>query len=348
MYRPFYIDEENIESKKSKFPMVEPKKQSEQQEVKPKEIKKKDSDNSYKLDLTSMIDSGTSIALSSAPKQQKDSKKKTSSSNAKKSKIVEVSMADKDNGSTRELNDFESNVPYSEKYEETNNLLRGTIAQLEYGLQELQQDANIIRASKTMRKKYDYLSEIHGTIGNYLGNKISAIRELNNTINKCNEYEFKRYKELKLNMEQDDDKAIMEAYQAFVNTPVGSYGFSPLGPSSQDLTLRSPNLNGIEVQANGAGGYDDYIRNMTPQQHMMALENNPDVKQVVIYDQRTGARYFEVLNMQTMEPVPNTDKMDMMLIDEFDLDLKNKVARSINMNITMPLVVIGDSTLNEY
>lgn len=348
MYRPFYIDEEDIESKKSKFPMVEPKKQSEQQEVKPKEVKKKDSDNNYKLDLTSMIDGGTSIALSSAPKQQKDSKKKTSSSNTKKSKIVEVSMADKDNGSTRELNDFESNVPYSEKYEETNNLLRGTIAQLEYGLQELQQDANIIRASKTMRKKYDYLSEIHGTIGNYLGNKISAIRELNNTINKCNEYEFKRYKELKLNMEQDDDKAIMEAYQAFVNTPVGSYGFSPLGPSSQDLTLRSPNLNGIEVQANGAGGYDDYIRNMTPQQHMMALENNPDVKQVVIYDQRTGARYFEVLNMQTMEPVPNTDKMDMMLIDEFDLDLKNKVARSINMNITMPLVVIGDSTLNEY
>ena len=348
MYRPFYIDEEDIESKKSKFPMVETKKQSEKEEVKPKEVKKKDSNNSYKLDLTSMIDGGTSIALSSAPKQQKDSKKKTSSSNTKKSKIVEVSMADKDNGSTRELNDFESNVPYSEKYEETNNLLRGTIAQLEYGLQELQQDANIIRASKTMRKKYDYLSEIHGTIGNYLGNKISAIRELNNTINKCNEYEFKRYKELKLNMEQDDDKAIMEAYQAFVNTPVGSYGFSPLGPSSQDLTLRSPNLNGIEVQANGAGGYDDYIRNMTPQQHMMALENNPDVKQVVIYDQRTGARYFEVLNMQTMEPVPNTDKMDMMLIDEFDLDLKNKVARSINMNITMPLVVIGDSTLNEY
>ena len=300
------------------------------------------------LFLFSLCLAGYFICSSTLNQEQKDSKKKTSSSNTKKSKIVEVSMADKDNGSTRELNDFESNVPYSEKYEETNNLLRGTIAQLEYGLQELQQDANIIRASKTMRKKYDYLSEIHGTIGNYLGNKISAIRELNNTINKCNEYEFKRYKELKLNMEQDDDKAIMEAYQAFVNTPVGSYGFSPLGPSSQDLTLRSPNLNGIEVQANGAGGYDDYIRNMTPQQHMMALENNPDVKQVVIYDQRTGARYFEVLNMQTMEPVPNTDKMDMMLIDEFDLDLKNKVARSINMNITMPLVVIGDSTLNEY
>ena len=97
MYRPFYIDEENIESKKSKFPMVEPKKQSEQQEVKPKEVKKKDSDNNYKLDLTSMIDGGTSIALSSAPKQQKDSKKKTTSSNTKKRKIVEVSMADKDN-----------------------------------------------------------------------------------------------------------------------------------------------------------------------------------------------------------------------------------------------------------
>ena len=87
---------------------------------------------------------------------------------------------------------------------------------------------------------------------------------------------------------------------------------------------------------------------MTPQQHMMSWENNPDIKQVVVYDQKTGARYFEVLNMRTMEPVPNTDKMDMMLIDEFDLDLKNKVARSINMNMTMPLVVIGDATLNEY
>lgn len=348
MFQPirFYDD---IEEKKSKFPMMEPKKHSSEEE-KAKEVVKKTTTNvdNYKLDLSSMINKGSSISIS----VDKDiSKKKSSSNNNRKRKTheVEVNMADAGkNNSSRELNDFESNIPYAEKYEETNNLLRGTIAQLEYGLQELQQDANIIRASKTMRKKYDYLSEIHGTIGNYLGNKISAIRELNNTINKCNDFEFKRYKELKLAQgEQDDDKAIMEAYQAFVNTPVGSYGFSPLGPSSQDLTLRSPNLNAIEVQDN-ANGYENYIRNMTPQQHMMSLENNPDIKQVVVYDQKTGARYFEVLNMRTMEPVPNTDKMDMMLIDEFDLDLKNKVARSINMNMTMPLVVIGDATLNEY
>ena len=103
-----------------------------------------------------------------------------------------------------------------------------------------------------------------------------------------------------------------------------------------------------QIDTGNVGGYENYINNMTPQQHMMALENNPNVKQVIVYNERTGQRYFEVMDLSTMQPVPNTDKMDIMLIDEFELDLKNKVARSVNMNITMPLIVIGDPTLSEY
>jgi len=350
MYTPLRIIED---VNKSKFPMVEPKKNANtKKKEEPKRTsstKDKEITDGFKLNLSNMIDGGSVIAEdpSNAPKQ---AKKKSSSTKRKKNE-VEVSMAknnsDIEYEEQRPLNDFETNTPYMEKFQETNDILKGAIVQLEYGIQEMQKDANDIRASRTIRKKYDYLSEIQGTMGNFIGNKISAARELNNTINKCNDMELKRYKELKLSMnEKDDDKALMEAYQAFVNMPTNSSAYMPIGPSSLDLTLNNPNLTQIETGT--PGGYDNYINNMTPQQHMMALESNPDVKQVVVYNEKTGQRYFEVMNIRTGEVIPNTDKMDIMLIDEFELDLKNKVARSINMNITMPLIIIGDPTLNEY
>ena len=119
---------------------------------------------------------------------------------------------------------------------------------------------------------FNSASDIFSSIMTFIGNKISAARELNNIINKCNDMELKRYKELKLSMnEQDDDKAIMEAYQAFVNTPVGSMGYTQLGPTPTQLTLNNPNLT--QIDTGNVGGYENYINNMTPQQHMMALRS---------------------------------------------------------------------------
>lgn len=337
MYTPMYIGEPD----KNKFPMVEPKINANKRVEEPVIEEESIPVTTGGLKLNLAGNKGSTI--SSIPEEKP---KKKATARKKKDNVVEVDM-NQEVGEDRQLNDFESNTPYMEKFQETNDILRGAIVQLEYGIQEMQKDANEIRASRTIRKKYDYLSEIQGAIGNYIGNKISAARELNNTINKCNDMELKRYKELKLTMnEQDDDKAIMEAYQAFVNTPVGSMGYTQLGPTPAQLTINNPNLTQIDTGT--VGGYENYINNMTPQQHMMALESNPNVKQVVIYNERTGQRYFEVMDLSTMQPVPNTDKMDIMLIDEFELDLKNKVARSVNMNITMPLIVIGDPTLSEY
>lgn len=337
MYTPMTI----VESDKSKFPMVEPKKNGNKKVEKHVEEESSiPSSGGLKLNLANNKGSSISYIPEEKPKR------KTATNKKRKDNVVEIDM-NQTVTEDRPLNDFETNTPYMEKFQETNDILKGAIVQLEYGIQEMQRDANEIRASRTIRKKYDYLSEIQGTIGNFIGNKISAARELNNTINKCNDMELKRYKELKLSMDdKDDDKAIMEAYQAFVNTPVGSMGYTPLGPTPAQLTLNNSNMN--QIEAGNTGGFDNYLNNMTPQQHMMALESNPNVKQVVVYNERTGQRYFEVMDLSTMQPVPNTDKMDIMLIDEFELDLKNKVARSINMNITMPLIVIGDPTLNEY
>lgn len=349
MYTPiqFYDDKP-----KSSFPMREPKLNARKEDLEKKGAttsksveKSTSSVETYKLNLSSMVNKGSEISVSLPTTEPK---KSSGGTRKKKNSEFEVSMAgsSEENKSSRQLNDFETNTPYMDKYEETNAILRSSIAQIEYGLGELQKDADKIRNSNH-RKKYDYLSLIHGTMGNYLSNKISAARELNNTINKCNEMEYKRFKELKLMAgEQDDDKAVLESYRAFVNMPVGAYNMPALGPSSQDLTINSGNIRGVEI--GGDAGYENYIRNMTPQQHMMALEGNPDIKEVVMYEQRTGRRWFEVINIRTGEVIPNSDKTDMMLIDEFELDLNKKIARSINMGISMPLIVLEDPTLKEY
>lgn len=338
MYTPITFHDEELKPKSS-FPMKEPKKNAKKEEAYRKVETKTEG---FELNLISMINDGPSIPITTGETVKSSPKKR-------KNNVVEIDMSKakkSENVSERPLNDFESNTPYMDKYIETNNILRSSIAKIEYGLGELQKDADTLRKSNH-RKKYDYLTLIHGTMGTYIGNEIAAARELNNTITKCNDFEMKRYKELKLMAnDQDDDKAVLDSYRAFVNIPVGSYNYTPLGPNSQDLTINSGNINGVDVGANS--GYENYVRNMTPQQHMMALEGNPDIHEVVIYEQRTGRRWFEVMNTRTGEVVPNADKMDMMLIDEFELDFNKKIARSINMGITMPLIVIEDPVLNEY
>ena len=72
------------------------------------------------------------------------------------------------------MNDFQTNEPYKNKYAETDAILKTAIAQIDIGLNELQHDISEIRASKTLKKKYDYLAMLQGTSGQFIGNKISA------------------------------------------------------------------------------------------------------------------------------------------------------------------------------
>ena len=261
------------------------------------------------------------------------------------------------NKSTRELSFLETNDPYESKYAETNAILRSAIVQIDNGLIDIQRDIDDVRSAKTLRNKYNHLTLLQSSMGSFIGNKIQAARELNNTISKCNEMELKRYKEMKASAmaDQDDDQRIMEMYKAFVNVPTGNdtnmmmtgRSSSPLGPSMIDMTMPSPNLTGLNMGSVDSQ-YDDYIRNLTPQQNMMLLEGNPDIKQVVVYNQETGARYFEVMNLATGEVVPNAEKHDAMFLEDVTIDIKNGVARNTNLGETYPLVVVGQPILNEY
>lgn len=246
---------------------------------------------------------------------------------------------------SRELSFLENNEPYEKKYQETNNILRSAISQLDMSMIELQQDIENIRQSKTMRGKYNYLSLLQGSMSSMIGNKIAAARELNNTISKCNDFEMKRFKEIKAsNSNKDDDQTVMEMYKAFVNTPVSA---SPL-----------PNINQLSVAASAGdinaitpvndNNFNTFMNNLSPSQNMMFLKENPNIQQVVVYNQETGARYFDVIDMTTGQSVPNSEKHDPMFLEDVDIDIKNKVARNINIGESYPLVIVGQPILNEY
>lgn len=249
-----------------------------------------------------------------------------------------------------ESDDLE-NEPFTKKYEETTGMLRGAIAQVDSTLAELQGDVRQIRASKTLKRKYDYLSMMQGTMGQFINTKVTALRELNNTITKCNEFEMKRAKELQaMKVSQaNDDKAMMDLYNAFISMPTSS-GMSPLGPSLQNISMSgAPGVNGIVTNNRGTDdGFGDYISRMSPSQKLMMYEDDPDVKQVVMYDESSGSKWFEIMNVRTGEVIEGVNKHDMMFMEDTQLDLDNNIARNINIGESYPIIRIGKSVMNNY
>ena len=185
------------------------------------------------------------------------------------------------------------------------------------------------------------------------------IKELNSVISKCNELELRRAKELKELENQDDDKRIMDLYNAMISMPVGGQvgmmnGFStPLGPNTFEMTYagnpNSPTPNVVTTVDGQDAGYQNYIQNKTPAQNMMLLDSNPNIQQVVVHNRATGQSYFEIMDMSTMTPVPNTDKYDNSFLEDTHMDFTNNIATNVNLGESYPIVQIGgDPILNEY
>lgn len=301
------------------------------------EPKPKDDNSKVSLDFSYF--SGNNITIPTHGDPIEDVKKKP-----RKRKTTSKINTD---GVNKDSDDpLQSNEPYSKKYEETTEALKGAIVQLDMGLADMQSDIQQIRSSRTLKRKYDYLSMMQGNMGQFINNKISALREINNTITKCNDFELKRMKELKLaENNKDDDKTIMDMYNAFVSMPVSS-GVQ-LGPAVQDISR-----SGRSINTSGAGGMDEgfnnYMQSMSPAEVLMMYENDPDVQQVVMYDESTGAKWFEVMNMRTGEVIKNADKHGNIIMEDTVLDLNNNIAKNINIGESYPIVRVGKSVLDTY
>lgn len=292
-------------------------------------------------------DGGMSFNLSISPEEPKKTTKRSSS---KKSSAASnaVKNAVTDTVSAVEMDDMlTTNKPYQTKYDETTMLLKASIGQLDGLLAESINDANQIRASKTLKRKYDLLSLLNNNASSIIGNKITAIREINNTISKCNDLELKRKKELDLAAAgENSDKKIMDMYSAFVSMPTGEPGVANMQSITNSLNMGNV-ITGSIIGGDDMG-YQQYVQNMSPAQRLNMYESNPDVKQVVVYNQQNGSRYFEVMNMATGEVIPGVDKHDAMFLEGVTLDLENKIARNIDLGETYPIVVVGEPVMNMY
>lgn len=304
-------------------------------------IKLEESQPSGGMDFSSLLNNHSSLSIptpseTAAPKQRK--KRNTSSTNL-------------DDVVTETTNPSPEDESYEKKYEGTTSMLMNSVAQLDAGVMEMQGDVNLIRASKTLKRKYEYLSAIQGTIGQYIGTKVSALREINSTITKCNELELKRAKELRdKEGDQNTDKAIMDMYNAFISMPtdLNSTGM----PTVSQLTL-NPAMTGISPtnimgDMSEEAGMQNYLNNMSPAQRLSMYEQDPNVQEVVVYDNTTGARRFEVMNVATGEIIPNVDKHDMMFMEDTVLDLNTHVARNLNLNESFPIIEVGERLADAY
>lgn len=246
----------------------------------------------------------------------------------------------KDNGDITVGGDTEeimTNKPYIDSYEETNDLIKVMIGQID-GLQgELKQEFNDIRLSK-IRGKYQYLTDISATISSLSSTKLSAIKELNSVISKCHDMELKRTKELKLDTTGNDEAAIMGLYENIINTPRQQLegGFIPPRLETGDIPLMVQPQGGMDI-------FQPMVTNdelFTPEQNRMIMEHNPDVKTVVVYDPKTESREFRAMNIKTGEQIQNISLPDPFLLEDMNINFQTGVARNSNLNMNFPLATI--------
>ena len=234
---------------------------------------------------------------------------------------------------------------YADSYNETTGMLKQAILQADVLTSEIKQDIDTIRNSKTMKGKYTYITNLTSAEAGLIGTKISAIREINNTITQAHNLEQKRAKDMKEDArnQQSDDARMMDMYNAFINSPMGMYDNRLNMPKIPDMLLTNPNVQGVSM----AG--PNQSNNLTPEQLRMRMEGNPNIEEVVMYEPSSGRRWFEVVDNSTGMPVPNYPKTDDFFLSDMTIDVRAGTARNRNLDKVWRLVNIeAGAVINEY
>lgn len=290
--------------------------------------------NSFLTDGVEIVSSGNTTDIS---KKKNTKKKKETRTLSDGTQMVPV-----DNNESESLSLLQSNQSYESTYEDTRELLKTSIAQIDLISSDLKNDLDQVRSSKMLKKKYDYIPEMSSTISSLLGTKLAAIRELNKTITDSHNLELKRMKELDLNKANsvDDDKFIMDTYNAFIG--MGDMG-GGLVPNMGEMM--APNSGFVRANIGDDDGYSSYASSLTSTQNAMRYESDPNVKVVVMYDQNNGGKWFDVINLQTGESMPNISRPDAMFLEDTTIDVNTGIARNVNIDTTYPVIVIGGDVM---
>ena len=256
---------------------------------------------------------------------------KTSSSSDKEAKkyVADIVAAD---------------APIIDSYEEVNELVKASIAQINQVQGELKSEFDQVRMSR-VKGKYKYLTDLSTVISSLASTKLQAIKELESIITTANKMEISRVKDLKIDA-VDDNQAIMGLYENIVNTPRQqlSGGFMPAVPAGEGVSGTPQFISFNDMKTYDIRPQESPNSKFTPQENRMILENNPNIKTVVVYDRRNDDRYFKVMNMQTGEYVENVSTPDPFLLEGISFNFHTMTARNSNVNMNFPLVIIGNET----
>lgn len=241
-------------------------------------------------------------------------------------------------------------VSYANTYGETTDLLRQAILQADVLTSEIKQDIDTIRGSKTMKGKYTYITNLTSAEAGLIGTKISAIKEINNTITQAHQLELRRAKDIKEDQrnQQSDDARMMDMYNAFINSPMGMYNNTLNMPKIPDMLLGTngpnPTIQGVTM----VGGPMESGQ-LTPEQVRMRMESNPNIEEVVMYEPSSGRRWFEVIDNSTNMPVQNYPKTDDFFLSDMTIDVRAGTARNRNLDKVWRLINIeGSVPMSEY
>jgi hypothetical protein len=240
----------------------------------------------------------------------------------------------------------QTSEPYIDTFNETNDMLKYSIMQLDVLTSDVKNELDSIRSSKTLKGKYKYISDLCATASSLVSSKISAIKEINAVTHNCHKLELQRVKDIKNSAanQQDDDKYITDLYNAYINTPVGAGPNPALQYTSSNVAGNMQALMGgvNTIPVNEDQNFQNYMSNLTPEQNRMILGDKSNIETVVVYDPTTGEKSFEVIDSSTGISVPNYPRPNAGLLDDTSIDMATGIASNTNIGQSWKVVVLGD------
>ena len=208
------------------------------------------------------------------------------------------------------------------------------------------------------------ISNLQNTQVGLLNTKLAAVRELNSMRSNINSLVMKDRAMTKDDGQDQGDKAIMDAYNALVNA--SKYNLPQLQPPLHPSSLNTGvNLQGAQIATNVVGAAAPIVTSEpgaapampvapittfgagNPIQQRMVLEKNPNIQTVVVYNQNTGSKRFEVVDVTTGQSIPNVQRPGAFLLDDMKPDFRNGVATNSNANQSFPMVIEGTRAVDE-